>query len=107
MSMAEVGRITSPADGSKLTVELSPDTETLVVENALTAVIYAAWGRQPTTTDWDFAIPGSSLFTIPVLGGESKLRLIVDYPGAVPATDVQAVVWASECRWPPFVAPIA
>lgn len=105
MSMTELGRVL-PADGAKLKVTLDPDTETILVENALSAVIYAAYGREPSAIDWDFVIPGSALFTIPAKGGESVLHLLVDYSGAVPATDVQAIVWAAGCRWPPFVGAI-
>jgi hypothetical protein len=88
-------------------ITLGRDQSTLIVLNGLTAPIYAAYGRPASATDWDFAIPGQAYMTIPLTGGENVLHVLVDYPGAVPAADVQAVIWASECRWPPFIGPVA
>lgn len=105
MSMSELGRLTA-VDGQRQALALDPGHETIVVENQLSAVIYAAFGRQPSVTEFDFVVPGSALFTIPVVGGQDRLSLLVDYAGAVPAGDVQAIVWATECRWPPFVGPL-
>lgn len=106
MSMAELGRLTAQ-DGAKGSYTLDPDAETLIVENGLTAVIYGAYGREPSATEWDFAVPGGALFTLPILGGQARLYVLVDYPGAVPAGDVQAILWTTGCKWPPSVGPIA
>ena len=105
--MQEIGRIPKPsADGARSVFTIAQGNETIVIENGLSAVLLCAWGRQATADDYDFAVPGSSLFTIPMLGGQSRLNVTIDYPGAVVAADVQAIVWASGCQWPPFVAPI-
>ena len=80
---------------------------TLVALNGLAAVLYGAYGRPPTAVDWDFAIPGQAYMALPLTGGENVVHLLVAYPGAPPAADVQAVIWASECAWPPFVGPVA
>lgn len=106
MSMAELGRLTA-IDATRVSLVVPADAETLVIENGLGAVIYGSWGDRPTLIEWDFAVPGSALFALPIVGGSDRLNLLVAYPGAVPATDVQAIVWTSRCTWGPFVGAIA
>lgn len=105
MSMSELGRLPA-VDGEKARLVISPGMETLIFGNALSAVIYGRWGGLPSATEWDFFVSGSALVALPIIGGVGMVNLIVVYPGAVPATDVQAIVWASECCWPPFVGAI-
>lgn len=85
---------------------------TLVIFNGLAAPLYGAWGGSsvpsaPNAGAWDFAIPGESYMTVPVRADSGAFRLVVDYTGAVPSDDVQAVVYGSECAWAPFVGPLA
>lgn len=106
MSMTELGRVVHPANNARASLTLPNAASTLVVQNQLGAVLLCAYGRRPTADDWDFAIPGSALFELPLVGGENALNVLVTYPGAIPAADVQAVFWTSDCNWPAFVGAI-
>lgn len=105
MSASELGRLPA-TDGAKATFDLPADAESLVVLNGLAAVIYGKWGSPPTAGSWDFAVPGEAYMTIPRAGAAGRVHLLVAYPGAVPAADVQAVILAAPCAWPPFVGPL-
>lgn len=105
--ITELGRLPA-TNGETKTFDIPDEASAIVFENALEAVIYGRWGGiAPTAALWDFAIPGDALFTLPRLGGAARMTLMVAYPGAVPSTDVQAVIWASSCVFPPFVGAIA
>lgn len=90
------------------------DHTTLVILNALSAPVYVTWGTspnadppEPSATNWDAAAPGESYISIPIPADVKAARLKVVYPGSPPSSDVQAVVSASPCAWPPFVGPLA
>lgn len=106
MSMSQVGRLVA-ADPAKAAFTLNPESQSVVIENQLSTPLYAAYGRPASATDWDFVVPGSALWAIPVLGGETNLNVFVDYAGGVVAGDVQAIIWESPCNFPPFVGAIA
>ncbi|MCC7134062.1 MAG: hypothetical protein IT352_15500 [Gemmatimonadales bacterium] len=108
---AELGRINAAdnADSGNLGVE---GLRAILVTNALAAPIYGRWSTTdaaptPSETEWDLAIPGEAYMVIPVPDDVRTLRLKVDYPGAVPGDDVQAVIVGTECSWSPFVGPLA
>ena len=109
--MEKLGTL-QPIDGDRDKFSVDPaNARTVVFENALSAPVYGAYGRRPdpTTADYDFIVPGSSLFAMPLVGGESQLQLVVKYPGAIPAGDAQllCLVFVADCSWPPFVGAIA
>jgi hypothetical protein len=105
--IANVARLPAE-DGARVTVELDAGYLTLVFLNGLAAPILGRWGGQPPTAQvWDFVVPGESYMTVPIPGGSNAATLVVAYPGAVPAADVQAIIAASDCAWAPFVGPLA
>jgi hypothetical protein len=108
---AEIGRLDAQdgADSGNLGVE---GLRAILVTNALAAPIYGTWSTTdaaptPSATKWDVAIPGEAYMVVPVPDDARTLRLVVDYAGSVPASDVQAVVVGTECSWSPSVGPLA
>lgn len=100
--------------GESAAIPIPADCRSLVIYNALGTPIYGRWGSSkgatpstPTATDWDFAGPGNALIVIPVVAEAESCRIVAIYPGAVPAADVQAVVYGSDQSWAPTVGPLA
>ena len=104
--MIELGRV-GAVDGSTVTFDVSADARTLVIVNQLSAYLWIQWGgTAPRAIEWDWPGSGSALLVIPLPPAPGRVTLLVDYPGAVPAGDVQAIVFESDCAWAPFVGAI-
>lgn len=106
----ELGKLTPAELAAVVPVE---DYASLVIENGLAAPIFVRWGEAendppaPTSSDWDWSVPGESLMIVPVPAGKRRARLLVVYPGPAPTSDVAAIVHGSECAWAPQVGPLA
>lgn len=103
---AELGRL-GASDGNTAVLGIPDEVQTIWLVNALTAPVWMLWGfttQDPpaaSATEWDTAAPGSAITVIPVPEGAQTVRMTVDYPGAVPVADVQAVAYGTRCAFPP------
>lgn len=107
------------AHGIVLRAPVLPGDRSIVVQNALTTVIFGNWSREAPvvppeagagaavtgnqvigpTAGYDFAIPGNAQVTLPVPSDASHLTVISDYVGDTPvAADAgwQAVFWLTQ-----------
>lgn len=96
-------------DGAKGSGALTGEPATLLVFNPLAAPIYIRFGSSlPSASSHDLACPGQAIMAWPIDGGTGRITAVVDYPGAVPATDVgAAIIRASEATLGAFVGAIA
>lgn len=108
---SELARI-GPISGSGQTATIPDDCRSVAIYNGLTAPIYGRWssragGAPPTATAWDIVAVGSGVTVVAVPENVTSLQLVVIYPGAVPAADVQAVVVGSPACWTPSTGALA
>lgn len=111
--VAEIARLRA-VDGDLARVKLPEWTQALVVQNALDAVLYVAWSETAApspTAGYDMVVPGSSYATLLVPSDPNvrTVTIVVDYPGAVPATDAGliATIVATEAAWAPTVGELS
>lgn len=100
-------------DGETQSADLPEWASSLVITNALDAVVYLAWRRSPDAApgSYDVIVPGAAYLVVPVPSdpGVQYVTATVDYPGAVPAADAGlfAIVTACEAAFPPTVGALA
>jgi hypothetical protein len=95
-------------DGDSASESTSGPVGTLLVYNPLAAPVYIGFGSSvPSAAAHDVACPGESILQWPISGVDT-ISAVVDYPGAVPATDVgRVIVRVIESTQPAFVGPLA
>lgn len=100
-------------DGETQSAELPDWASSLVIINALDAVVYMAWRRSPDAAagTYDVIVPGAAYMVVPVPSdpGVAFVTVAVDYPGAVPAADAGLFVTVTACQaaFPPTVGALA
>jgi hypothetical protein len=111
--MAQVALRLDAVDGANANADIAEWAASVVVENALDAVVYISYRRAPApgVGNYDVVVPGSSLLVVPI-PNDPNIRAIsgtVDYPGAVPPGDVGLIckVTVTEVAHQPFVGPLA
>lgn len=98
-------------DGAKGAQVLADWPATLVIQNALAAVLYIGWGSGtdlPGPGAYDLVVPGNALMTFPIPTGANSIRARVVYAGAVPAGDtgLMVTITATEQQLAPSVGPL-
>lgn len=84
----ELGRLAAADLASIQGAEIPDGQCSLVVHNPLAAPIYVLFGGGvPAANSYDLAVPGQALLAYPLPYGAAQLSALVDYAGAVPASD--------------------